>query len=165
MISWFKSKRNKSVVSNTPSLDFQDPDPEKFADSVSQWRKSLEAKRIQDKKLDQSQLNFMAPEALAELKQNEVQRRKELAAEKRAATKKKLEAEAKKQATAAKKPAASKTTRPAAKKPATKPAAKPAAKTATKPTAAKTAAKPATRKPAAKKPVAAKKTSPAPKTK
>ena len=151
MISWFKSKRNKSVVSNTPSLDFQDPDPEKFADSVSQWRKSLEAKRLQDKKLDQSQLNFMAPEALAELKQNEADRRKELAAKKRAATKRKREAEARKQASAASKPAASKTTKPATKKPASKTAAKPAAKTA-----AKTAAK---------KPVSAKKATTASKTK
>ena len=165
MISWFKSKRNKSFVSNTPSLDFQDPDPEKFADSVSQWRKSLEAKRLQDEKLDQSQLNFMAPDALAELEELEAKRRKEVAAKKRAATKKKREAEARKQAIASKKPAASKTTKQAAKKPATRAAAKTATKTAAKPAAKTTAAMPATRKPDANRSAAAKKASPAPKTK
>ena len=150
MLKWLRGNTvSKSSVAS-PELDFRDPDAEKFAVSLNVWRKSLEARRSQDAKLDQNDLTFMAPEALAELKDLETERRKAASAKKRAAT---LKAKAK-QATTSEKPAARK---PAASK---KPAAKPAAKKATpkvvakKRAAKKPAAKPtvttATKKPAAK---------------
>ena len=112
MLKWLRGKTVSKSPAASPELDFRDPDAEKFAVSLNVWRKSLEARRSQDTKLDQNNLTFMAPEALAELKDLETERRKATAAKKRAAT---LKAKAK-EATTAEKPAAKK---PAAtKKPA-----------------------------------------------
>jgi hypothetical protein len=136
MLKWLRGNTASKSFTPYPELDFRDPDSEKFAVSLSVWRKSLEAKRSEDIKLDQNDLTFMAPEALAGLKDLETARRKVTVAKKRAAT---LKAKAK-EATTTEKPAAKK---PVAKKPAAKPAAK------------KTVAKKATdKKPVAKKPVA-----------
>jgi hypothetical protein len=140
MLKWLRGKTVSKSSAASPELDFRDPDAEKFAVSLNVWRKSLEARRSQDTKLDQNDLTFMAPEALAELKDVETARRKATAAKKRAAT---LKAKAK-QVTIGEKPAAKK---PAASK---KPAAKPAAK--------KAAPKPVAKKPVAKKPAAVKTT-------
>ncbi len=132
MLKWLRGKTVSKSSAATPELDFRDPDAEKFAVSLNVWRKSLEARRSQDTKLDQNNLTFMAPEALAELKDLETERRKATAAKKRAAT---LKAKTK-EATTAEKPAAKKpaaTNKPPAKKAAPKPVAtKPVA---TKPTA------------------------------
>ena len=104
MLKWLRGNTvSKSSVAS-PELDFRDPDAEKFAVSLNVWRKSLEARRSQDAKLDQNDLTFMAPEALAELKDLETERRKAASAKKRAAT---LKAKAK-QATTSEKPAARK---------------------------------------------------------
>ena len=141
MLKWLRGKTVSKSPASSPELDFRDPDAEKFAVSLSVWRKSLEARRSQDAKLDQNDLKFMAPEALAELKDLETERRRATAAKKRAASAK---AKAKNSTTAEK---------PAAKKPAAKRAAKKPA--VTKPAVKKPAAKPtvttATKKPAAKK--------------
>ena len=136
MLKWLRGKTVSKSSAASPELDFRNPDAEKFAVSLNVWRKSLEAKRSQDTKLDQNDLTFMAPEALAELKELETARRKATAAKKRAAT---LKAKAK-EATTTEKPAAKK---PAVKKPAAKPAAKKAAPkpVAKKPTAVKAPAK------------------------
>ena len=157
MLKWLRGDTSSKSSAASPELDFRDPDAEKFAASLNVWRKSLEARRSQDTKLDQNDLTFMAPEALAELKDLETARRKATAAKKRAAT---LKAKAK-QVTIAEKPAATK--KPAAKPTANKsPAKKPAAvkTTAKKPAEAKAAVKkPATKaasKKAAAKPVAKK---------
>jgi hypothetical protein len=158
MLKWLRGNTSSKSSAASPELDFRDPDAEKFAASLNVWRKSLEARRSQDTKLDQNDLTFMAPEALAELKDVETARRKATAAKKRAAT---LKAKAK-QVTIGEKPAAKKpavTKKPAAKPTANKsPAKKPTAKltlaTATKkPAAVKAPAKkPAATKAAVKKP-------------
>ena len=142
MLKWLRGNTSSKSSAASPELDFRDPDAEKFAASLNVWRKSLEARRSQDTKLDQNDLTFMAPEALAELKDVETARRKATAAKKRAAT---LKAKAK-QVTIGEKPAAKK---PAVTK---KPAAKPTANKspAKKPTAKLTVAT-ATKKPAPKK--------------
>ena len=137
MLKWLRGKTVSKGSAASPELDFRDPDVEKFAVSLNLWRKSLEDKRSQDTKLDQNDLTFMAPEALAELKDLETARRKAAVAKKRAAT---LKAKAKEATTAEK---------PAAKKPAT-------AKSAVKKSAAKPTAKKAAPKPVAKKPTAVK---------
>jgi len=140
MLKWLRGKTVSKSPAASPELDFRDPDAEKFAVSLNVWRKSLEARRSQDTILDQNNLTFMAPEALAELKDLETERRKAASAKKRAAT---LEAKAKQATT---------TEKPAARKPAAKPAAK---KAAPKVVAKKPAAKPtvttASKKPAARK--------------
>jgi hypothetical protein len=170
MLKWLRGKTVSKSPAASPELDFRDPDAEKFAVSLNVWRKSLEARRSQDTILDQNNLTFMAPEALAELKDVETARRKATAAKKRAAT---LKGKAKQvtiaEKPAAKKPAATKkppvkktaaqskvasaTKKPAAKKAAPKPAAKkPAAtKSAVKEPATKTASKKAPAKPVTKK--------------
>jgi hypothetical protein len=137
MLKWLRGKAVSQNSAASPELDFRDPDVEKFAVSLNLWRKSLEAKRSQDIKLDQNDLTFMAPEALAELKDLETSRRKAAAAKKRAAT---LKAKAK-EATTAEKPA---TAKPPVKKSAAKQGAK------------KAAPKPVAKKPVAKKPTAVK---------
>ena len=152
MLKWLRGKTVSKSSAATPELDFRDPDAEKFAVSVNVWRKSLEARRSQDTKLDQNDLTFMAPEALAELKDVETARRKATAAKKRAAT---LKAKAK-QVTIGEKPAAKK---PAVtKKPAAKPTANksPAKKPTAKLTVATATKKPAAVKAPAKKPAATK---------
>ena len=137
MLKWRRGKTVSKGSAASPELDFRNPDAEKFAASLDLWRKSLEAKRSQDTKLDQNELTFMAPEALAELKELETARRKATAAKTLTAT---LKAKAKEATT---------TEKPAAKKPAT-------AKSAVKKSAAKPAAKKAAPKPVAKKPTAVK---------
>ena len=142
MLKWLRGKTVSKSDAASPELDFRDPDAEKFAVSLNVWRKSLEARRSQDTKLDQNDLTFMAPEALAELKNVETARRKATAAKKRAAT---LKAKAKPAAT--KKPAAKPT---ANKSPVKKTTAKPTVATATKkPAPKKVAPKTAAKKPAA----------------
>ena len=152
MLKWLRGNTSSKSSAASPELDFRDPDAEKFAASLNVWRKSLEARRSQDTKLDQNDLTFMAPEALAELKDVETARRKATAAKKRAAT---LKAKAK-QVTIGEKPAAKK---PAVtKKPAAKPAANksPAKKPTAKLTVATATKKPAAVKAPAKKPAATK---------
>jgi hypothetical protein len=152
MLKWLRGNTSSKSSAASPELDFRDPDAEKFAASLNVWRKSLEARRSQDTKLDQNDLTFMAPEALAELKDVETARRKATAAKKRAAT---LKAKAK-QVTIGEKPAAKK---PAVtKKPAAKPTANksPAKKPTAKLTLATATKKPAAAKAPAKKPAEAK---------
>jgi|TARA_B110000483_G_scaffold92610_1_gene114190 hypothetical protein len=152
MLKWLRGNTSSKSSAASPELDFRDPDAEKFAASLNVWRKSLEARRSQDTKLDQNDLTFMAPEALAELKDVETARRKATAAKKRAAT---LKAKAK-QVTIGEKPAAKK---PAVtKKPAAKPTANksPAKKPTAKLTVATATKKPAAVKAPAKKPAATK---------
>jgi hypothetical protein len=147
MLKWLRGKTVSKSAAASPELDFRDPDAEKFAVSLNVWRKSLEARRSQDTKLDQNDLTFMAPEALAELKNVETARRKATAAKKRAAT---LKAKAKPAAT--KKPAAKPT---ANKSPVKKTTAKTTVVTATKkPAPKKVAPKTAAKKPADVKPPA-----------
>ena len=82
MFNWLKRKRTKSETTASPRLDFIDPDPEKFAKGLSAWRKALDAKRL-EAKLDQTELNFLSPDALRELKESQAEQRKEEAAKKR----------------------------------------------------------------------------------
>jgi hypothetical protein len=156
MLKWLRGNTSSKSSAASPELDFRDPDAEKFAASLNVWRKSLEARRSQDTKLDQNDLTFMAPEALAELKDVETARRKATAAKKRAAT---LKAKAK-QVTIGEKPAAKKpavTKKPAAKPTANKsPAKKPTAKLTVATAKKKPAPKKVASKTAAKKPAAAK---------
>jgi hypothetical protein len=179
MLKWLRGKTAPKSSAASPELDFKDPDAEKFAVSLNVWRKSLEARRSQDTKLDQSGLTFMAPDALAELDKLQAARRTEATAKKRTAT---LKAKAK-LAAAGEKPAptnklaVNKTAKPkeaeASKKDALKPAAKkPAVKkqaavtksVKTKKPAAKTALKNVPAKPTTKKAAtASKKTAAKPK--
>jgi hypothetical protein len=179
MLKWLRGKTAPESSAASPALDFRDPDAEKFAVSLNVWRKSLEARRSQDTKLDQSGLTFMAPDALAELDKLQAARRTEATAKKRTAT---LKAKAK-LAAAGEKPAptnklaVNKTAKPkeaeASKKDALKPAAKkPAVKkqaavtksVKTKKPAAKTALKNVPAKPTTKKAAtASKKTAAKPK--
>ena len=86
MLKWLRGKTVLRSSAASPELDFTDPDAEKFAVSLNVWRKSLEARRSQDTKLDQSGLTFMAPDALAELNELETARRTAATAKKRTAT-------------------------------------------------------------------------------
>ncbi len=142
MFNWLRSRSSTRLPAeaskSSPELDFTNPDQEKFAESLSSWRESLEKTVIQNKKLDQNDLTFMSPEALADLKQRDALVRKEAVLKKRVAN---LKANAKADKAVSKKT----TAKPAPKKAAPQ-------KTATK-TSAKTAAEP-TSKPATKKPIA-----------
>jgi len=135
MFKWLRSRSSTRLPAeaskSSPELDFTNPDQEKFAESLSSWRESLEKTVIQNKKLDQNDLTFMSPEALADLKQRDALVRKEAVFKKRVAN---LKAKAKEDKAVSKKT----TAKPAAKKAApqktaSKIAAKPANKLAAKP--------------------------------
>jgi len=89
MFNWLRSRSSTRLPAgaskSSPELDFTNPDQEKFAESLSSWRESLEKTVIQNKKLDQNDLTFMSPEALADLKQRDALVRKEAVLKKRVA--------------------------------------------------------------------------------
>jgi len=89
MFKWLRSRSSTRLPAeaskSSPELDFTNPDQEKFAESLSSWRESLEKTVIQNKKLDQNDLTFMSPEALADLKQRDALVRKEAVLKKRVA--------------------------------------------------------------------------------
>lgn len=142
MFKWQKAKKASSEQPSSQSLDFTDPNAEKFESSLSEWRKSLEAKKTQDSRLNQSDLNYLSTQTLSDLEEKQRQAKKAATAKKRAAT---LKAKQKAGDAAAKSTKAS----PEKKAPSVKPAPK------------KAAAKPASSKPSAKTTAAKKTTKPA----